>query len=147
MPKILGLILIPEVLMFPGRFYVQISKHIKSERTGLPKTGKRNSVMAATLAKWQKDYLPAGAVIGLSLQNFSWRTIEMPSMKRADMKQALFFELKNICHCLWTNIFMIFNHRQRKDSSQLGKGPDFGEKEVLSGLSKIISQAGMSCFP
>ena len=84
MPKILGVNIDSgsiNVSLIDSKF--RSVKHIKTERTVLPENKEeRNSAMAVTLTKWQKEYMPKGAVIGLTLQNFSWRTIEMPSMKR-----------------------------------------------------------------
>ena len=74
---------------------IRSAKQLKSVRTILPGVREeRGSVITETLAEWQKTYRPAGAVIGLPLQFFSWRTIEMVAMKRADMQKALFYELE-----------------------------------------------------
>src|SRR3990172_141862 len=86
MPKILGVNIDSgslEASLIDSTF--RSVKHMKSERVALPENrAERNSVILAALTKWQKDYMPAGVVIGLPLQNFSLRAIEMPSMKRTD---------------------------------------------------------------
>jgi Tfp pilus assembly protein PilN len=96
MPKILGVNIDSgslNVSLIDSKF--RSVKHIKTERVLLPGTKEeKDIVMAAALTKWQKEYTPKGAVIGLTLQNFSWRTVEMLSMKRADMHKALLFELE-----------------------------------------------------
>jgi Tfp pilus assembly protein PilN len=70
-------------------------KRVKFERLVLPEGREdRNRKMTEILADFRKDYKPAGAVIGLPLQYFSWRTIEVVSMKRPDMQKALYYELE-----------------------------------------------------
>ena len=121
-------------------------KHIKTERAVLPENKEeRNTVMAATLTKWQKEYMPKGAVIGLTLQNFSWRTIEMPSMKRADMQKALLFELEKYLPLPVDEYMYDFL------VTGSGKtGPNMVKilvlsikKEILNALLKIVKEAGM----
>lgn len=121
-------------------------KHIKSERAALPENSEeRISVLTATLAKWQKEYMPAGVVIGLPLQNFSWRTIEMPSMKRGDMTRALSFELEKylplpmeeyIYDFLVTGSVMTTSNKLKILVFSI-------RKEILNGLLKIVKEAGM----
>lgn len=70
-------------------------KHIESLSVSLPdgEEEKGNSVVDL-LKKWKQHYNPKGMVIGLPLDFFSYQFIDMPSMNRIDMKNALHFELE-----------------------------------------------------
>ena len=121
-------------------------KHIKTERAVLPENREeRNSVMAAILTKWQKEYMPKGVVIGLTLQNFSWRTIEMPSMKRADMHKALLFELEKYLPLPvdeYMYDFLVIG--SGKTGTNMVKILVFSiKKDILNALLKIVKEAGM----
>jgi len=147
MPKILG------VNIDSGSLNVSLIdstfrsvKHVKTERVVLPeKMEERNTAMAATLTKWQKEYMPKGVVVGLTLQNFSWRTIEMPSMKRADMHKALLFELEKYLPLPVDEYMYDFL------VTGSGKtGPNMIKilvlsikKEILNALLKIVKEAGV----
>ncbi len=70
-------------------------KTVKSEALAL--TGakeEKDLLIAGAFARWKKEHSPDGAVIGLPLQRFSHQLIEMPAMKRNDLKKALLFELE-----------------------------------------------------
>lgn len=70
-------------------------KTVKSENFALPETaGERDLFIAGALEKWKKEHAPDGAVIGLPLQRFSHQVVDMPAMKRSDVKKALLFELE-----------------------------------------------------
>ena len=121
-------------------------KHIKTERAVLPENREeRNSAMAAILTKWQKEYMPKGVVIGLTLQNFSWRTIEMPSMKRADMHKALLFELEKYLPLPvdeYVYDFLVIG--SGKTGPNMLKILVFSiKKETLNALLKIVKEAGL----
>jgi hypothetical protein len=121
-------------------------KHLKTERTVLPDNREeRNSVMLDVLTKWQKDHMPAGVVIGLPLQNFSWRTIEMPSMKKADMQNALYFELEKYLPLPMDEYLYDFSVTgSGKTAPNMVKVLVFSiKKDILNGLLKIVIEAGM----
>ena len=118
--------------------------HLKSERVVLPENREeRNSVMLDTLTKWQSEYAPAGVVIGLPLQYFSWRTIEMPSMKRADMQKALFFELEKYLPLPMEEYIYDFlvTGSGTTDASMVKIQVFSIKKVVLNGFLKIIKEA------
>ncbi|MDA8432198.1 MAG: pilus assembly protein PilM [Nitrospiraceae bacterium] len=70
-------------------------KTVKSEGLALPVAKEeRADFISGALTRWKKEYGPDGAVIGLPLQRFSHQLIEMPAMKRNDLKKALMFELE-----------------------------------------------------
>ncbi len=147
MPKILG------VNIDSGSLHASLIestfrsvKHIKSERLGLPQNrDERNSAIAAALTKWQKEYAPSGVVFGLPLQNFSWRTVEMLSMKRADMKRALFFELEKYLPLPMDEYIYDFLVTDSATTTPgMIKLMVFSvKKEVLNGLLKTAIDAGM----
>ncbi len=121
-------------------------KHIKTVRAVLPENkDERNTVMAATLTNWQKEYMPKGAVIGLTLQHFSWRTIEMPSMKRADMHKALLFELEKYLPLpVDEYMYDFIVTGSGKTGPNMSKILVFSiKKEILNALLKIVKEAGM----
>ena len=147
MPKILGVNIDSGSLsasLIDAKF--RSVKHIKSERTALPENKEeRSSVIAALLTRWQKEQMPAGVVIGLPLQNFSWRTIEMPSMKSADMKKALFFELEKYLPLpVDEYVYDFFVIGRVKTAPTMVKILIFSvKKEILNGLLKIVKESGM----
>jgi Tfp pilus assembly protein PilN len=147
MPKILGVNIDSgslEASLIDSTF--RSIKHMKSERVALPENREeRNSVMLAALTKWQKEYMPAGVVIGLPLQNFSWRAIEMPSMKRADMKKALFFELEKYLPLPMDEyLYDFLITGSGKTAPNILKILVFSiKKEILNGLLKMVKEAGM----
>jgi len=121
-------------------------KHIKTERTVLPENKEeRNSAMLEAMSKWQKELMPAGVVIGLPLQNFSWRTIEMPSMKKTDMHNALYFELEKYLPLPMDEyLYDFIVTGSGKTASNMVKVLVFSiKKDILNGLLKIVIEAGM----
>jgi hypothetical protein len=121
-------------------------KHIKTEREALPENREeRNSVMAAALTKWQKEHMPKGVVIGLPLQNFSWRTIEMPSMKRADMYKALLFELEKYLPLpVDEYVYDFLFTGSGKTGPNMVKILVFSiKKEILKSIMTIVKEAGL----
>jgi len=147
MPKILGVNLDTGSLsasLMDTRF--RSVKHLKSERVVLPENREeRNGAISVTLTKWQKEYIPAGVVLGLPLQNFSWRTIELPSMKRSDMQEALFFELEKYLPLPMDEyIYDFLVTGSGKTAPNMVKVLVLSiKKEVLKGLLKIVKEAGM----
>lgn len=147
MPKILGVNIDSGSLnasLIDSKF--RTVKHIKTERVVLPENKEEgNSLMAATLTKWQKEYMPKGAVIGLTLQNFSWRTIEMPAMKKADMHKALLFELEKYLPLPvdeYMYDFLVIG--SGKTGPNMVKLLVFSiKKDILNALLKIVKEAGM----
>lgn len=122
-------------------------KHLKSERVALPEDREeRSGIMLAALMKWQKEYSPAGVVIGLPLQYFSWRTIEMPSMKRIDMHKALFFELEKFLPLpMEEYIYDFFVMGSGTTAPTMVKLQVFSiRKDLMKGVLKMVQDAGMT---
>lgn len=120
--------------------------HLKSERVVLPENREeRSAVMLAALTKWQKEYQPEGVVIGLPLQHFSWRSIELPSMKRADMQKALFFELEKYLPLpMEEYIYDFIMTGSGTTDSNMVKIQVFSiKKVVLNSFLKIVKEAGL----
>jgi Tfp pilus assembly protein PilN len=147
MPKILGVNIDAGSLnasLIAAKF--RSVKHVKSERTELPENkDERSRVIAALLSKWQRESMPAGVVIGLPLQNFSWRTIEMPVMKKADLKKALFFELEKYLPLpVDEYIYDFFVIGRVTTAPNMVKIMVFSlKKELLNGLLRTVKEAGM----
>ena len=121
-------------------------KHIKTEKIVLPESAEeRNGVILEALTKWQKELMPAGVVIGLPLQNFSWRTVEMPSMKKADMRNALYFELEKYLPLPMDEyLFDFLIDGSGKTELNMVKVLVFSiKKDILNSLLKIVVEAGM----
>jgi len=121
-------------------------KHIKTEKTVLPESREeRNSAILEVLKKWQKEFMPAGVVIGLPLQNFSWRTIEMPSMKKTDMQNALYFELEKYLPLPMDEyLYDFLVTGSGKTAPNMVKVLVFSiKKEILNSLLKIVTEAGL----
>jgi len=121
-------------------------KHIKAERMVLPESREeRNTVILEALTKWQKELMPAGVVIGLPLQNFSWRTIEMPSMKKSDMQNALYFELEKYLPLPMDEyLYDFLVTGSGKTAPNMVKVLVFSiKKDILTDLLKLVKEAGM----
>jgi hypothetical protein len=70
-------------------------KAVDSQEAVLPEdAGDRTLFIMETLKRWKKEYTPDGAVIGLPLEKFSHQLIEMPRMRRPDLRMALMFDLE-----------------------------------------------------
>ncbi len=72
-------------------------KPVRQEDVPLPvERTERNEAIANVFRGWNRETGggPGGLVIGLPLQGFSHQLIDMPSMGRADMRNALLFELE-----------------------------------------------------
>ncbi len=68
---------------------------VKTEDVVLPdRKDERDKFITDALIRWKKEYSVKRIVISLPLKNFSYRLIEMPSLKRADLRRALSFELE-----------------------------------------------------
>jgi Tfp pilus assembly protein PilN len=147
MPKILG------VNLDSGSLSASLTdagfrsvRHLKYEKVVLPDNREdRSGVMIAALTKWQKESRPSGTVIGLPLQSFSWRTMEMPSMKRVDMQKALFFELEKYLPLPMEEYlydFLVIGNGET--APHMVKVLVFSiKKETLIGLLRLIKEAGM----
>lgn len=71
------------------------SKPAGSEDVVLPENaGERPAFIVETLKRWKTEHAPYGAVLGLPLEHFSHQLIEMPAMKKADLRSALMFDLE-----------------------------------------------------
>jgi len=77
----------------------RVLKPVRQEDIPLPddRTA-RNDAIADVFQRWKKELGPQGfidgLIIGLPLQGFSHQLIDMPSMGRSDMRNALLFELE-----------------------------------------------------
>ncbi len=70
-------------------------KPVKSEEIKLPLSEQeRLSVIKETFQKLKEKHKTDNVVIGLNLNNFSHHVIDMPSLARADMRNALLYELE-----------------------------------------------------
>ena len=121
-------------------------KHIKTEKVVLPENREeRNSMITATLTNWQKEHMPSGAVLGLPLHNFSWRTLEMPQMKKADMKRALAFELEKYLPLPMDEYAFdfVFTGGGITDSHMVTVLVFSIKREILNSLQKIAVGAGL----
>jgi hypothetical protein len=94
--RILGVSIGPDLLgMELVESGLTAKRTVKTENLALPAAKEeRDLLIASSLARWKKEYSPDGAVIGLPLQRFSHQVIDMPAMKRNDLKKALLFELE-----------------------------------------------------
>ncbi|MDH4231540.1 MAG: PilN domain-containing protein [Nitrospirota bacterium] len=147
MRKILGVSIDARSLnasLIESRF--RSARHFKSERTELPENREeRNRVIAAALTRWKNESLPAGVVLGLPLQYFSWRTIEMPALKKAEMKKALFFELEKYLPLpVDEYVYDFFIIGTVKTAPNMVKIMVFSiKKDLLNGLLRMVKEAGM----
>jgi hypothetical protein len=76
-------------------FRLRTSRHVKSEDVDLPGgISDGGKIVSNFFKKWKEEYSPRGVVLGLSSKNFSHQVVEIPPMKRSDLKRALSFELE-----------------------------------------------------
>jgi len=74
---------------------IGIIKPVKSEDVKLPLSEQeRSSVFKETFRRLKEDYKADSLVIGLNFSSFSHNFIDMPSLSKADMKNAILYELE-----------------------------------------------------
>ncbi|TAL26520.1 MAG: hypothetical protein EPN94_03075 [Nitrospirae bacterium] len=74
---------------------IGIIKPVKSEDIKLPVSEQERSLaIRETFRKLKEEYKAGNVVIGLNLSNFSHNFIDLPSLSKADMRNAILFELE-----------------------------------------------------
>ncbi|MEK6580849.1 MAG: hypothetical protein AABZ25_00515, partial [Nitrospirota bacterium] len=74
---------------------IGIIKPLKSEDIKLPVPGQeRTLAFKETFRRLKKDYKADSLAIGLNFSSFSHNFIDMPSLSKADMKNAILYELE-----------------------------------------------------
>jgi hypothetical protein len=78
------------VAKYPG-----VIKPFRTEEVALPSAEEeRAGVLREALARWKADYGIGGVVVGIGIRNFSFGLIDLPVRSRADIKNALAFEME-----------------------------------------------------
>jgi Tfp pilus assembly protein PilN/RNase H-fold protein (predicted Holliday junction resolvase) len=118
-------------------------RHLKSEELILAgNKEERAAALSEALQGWKKKYSPDGVVIGLPLQHFSVRLLEMPTMARDDMRRALQFEMeKHLPLPVDEYVFDFLTSKGRKGYRALVFSI---RKDTVHALHKTMSDAGMA---
>ncbi len=116
--------------------------YLRSEGIGLPADREEgNKALSGALQQWKKNYAPSGVVVGLSLQLFTCKLLDMPAMNREDMRRALVFELeKHLPLAVDEYLFDFLMVRTGKGLKTLVFAI---KKDAVIAVMKLISDAGM----
>lgn len=116
--------------------------YLRSEGIGLPADRDQgNKALSEALQQWKNTYTPSGVVVGLSLQLFTCKLIEMPAMGREDMRKALLFELEK--HLPLAVDEYLFDFLMIKTSKGMNTLVFSIKKEAVSAVVNLISAAGL----
>lgn len=116
--------------------------YLRSEGIALPAGREEgNTVLSEALQQWKNAYAPSGVVVGLSLQLFTCKLLDMPVMGREDMRKALLFELeKHLPLAVDEYLFDFLMIRTAKGMKTLVLSI---KKEMVSSVVKLITAAGL----
>jgi len=123
---------------------IGVIKPVRSEDIKLPLSkGEREVIIKETFQKLKEKYKTDSIVIGLAFNNFSHHLIEMPSLSKADMKNALLYELEKY--------LPLPPEEYTYDFSTLGKVQNRTRNLVLSirkdrinGLLNVVRDSGLN---
>jgi Tfp pilus assembly protein PilN len=116
--------------------------YLRSEGIGLPADrGEGNKNLLEALELWKKNYAPSGVVVGLSLQLFTCKLLDMPAVGREDMRRALLFELEK--HLPLAVDDYLFDFLMIRTGQGMKTLVFAIKKDAVSGIVKLISEAGM----
>lgn len=116
--------------------------YLRSEGIGLPADREQgNRALSEALQQWKNTYAPSGVVVGLSLQLFTCKLLDMPAMGREDMRKALLFELEK--HLPLAVDEYLYDFLMIKTSSGMKTLVFSIKKEAVSAVVKLISAVGL----
>jgi len=116
--------------------------YLRSEGIGLPADREEgNKALSEALQQWKKNYAPSGVVVGLSLQLFTCKLLDMPAINREDMRKALVFELEK--HLPLAVDEYLFDFLMVRTGTGMKTLVLAIKKDVVSVLVKLISDAGL----
>jgi len=116
--------------------------YLRSEGIGLPADrDEGNRALSEALQLWKKNYAPSGVVVGLSLQLFTCKLLDMPAINRVDMRKALLFELEK--HLPLAVDEYLFDFLMIKTGKGMKTLVFAIKKDAVSAVVKLISDAGM----
>ena len=143
MPKLLGVDIDNRKLrIVVAELRFRTVRHLKSGEVLLTDDKEeRAAALAGALQQWKKDFSPDGVVIGLPLQYFSCRLIDMPLMARVDLRRALTFELEK--HLPLPVDEYEFDFLMTKGQNGFRTLVFSIRKDAVNTLHKAVSDAGM----
>lgn len=116
--------------------------YLRSEGIGLPADREEgNRTLTEALQQWKKNYAPSGVVVGLSLQHFTCKLLDMPAVGREDMRRALLFELEK--HLPLAVDEYLFDFLMIRTGTGMKTLVFSIKKEAVSSLVKLITDAGL----
>ncbi len=116
--------------------------YLSSEGISLPADREEGNIaLSEALQKWKIAHAPSGVVVGLSLQLFTCKLIDMPVMGREDMRKALLFELeKHLPLAVDEYLFDFFMIKKDKGMKTLVFSI---KKETVNAVVKLITAVGL----
>jgi len=116
--------------------------YLRSEGIGLPADREQgNNALSEALQQWKKNYALSGVIVGLSLQLFTCKLLDMPAMSREDMRKALLFELEK--HLPLAVEEYLFDFLMVKTGKGMKTLVFSIKKDAVSAVVKLISAAGL----
>ncbi len=143
MPRLLGLDIDSKYIrMSVADRQLKRITYLRSEGIGLPQDREEgNKALSEALQQWKKTYAPSGVVVGLSLQLFTCKLLDMPAINKEDMRKALLFELEK--HLPLAVDEYLFDFLMIKTSKGMKTLVFSIKKDAVNALLKLISDAGM----
>lgn len=144
MPRLLGLDIDSKYIrMSVADRRLKRITYLRSEGIGLSADRDAgNAALTEALQQWKKNYAPSGVVVGLSLQLFTCKLLDMPAMGREDMRKALLFELEK--HLPLAVDEYLFDFLMLRTDTGMKTLVFAIKKHAVSALMKQITDAGMA---
>ena len=117
--------------------------YLRSEGIGLPAGSREEGDRAVSeaLQQWKNTYAPSGVIVGLSLQLFTCKLLDMPAISREDMRKALLFELEK--HLPLAVDEYLFDFLMFRSGTGMKTLVFAIKKDAVSAILKLITDAGM----
>jgi len=116
--------------------------YLRSEGIGLPTDKEEgNKALSEALQQWKSKYAPSGVVVGLPLQLFTCKLLDMPAINREDMRKALVFELEK--HLPLAVDEYLFDFLMIRTGTGMKTLVFAVKKDAVSNLMKLITDAGL----
>ncbi len=143
MPRLLGLDIDSKYIrMSVADRRLKRITYLRSEGIGISADREEgNKALTEVLQLWKKNYAPSGVVVGLSLNLFTCKLLDMPAMGREDMRKALAFELEK--HLPLAVDEYLFDFLMIRKGTGMKTLVCAIKKEAVSAVVKLINDVGM----
>ncbi|MDP2157196.1 MAG: hypothetical protein Q8K68_05755, partial [Nitrospirota bacterium] len=143
MPRLLGLDIDSKYIrMSVADRRLKRITYLRSEGIGISADREEgNKALSEALQQWKRNYAPSGVVVGLSLNLFTCKLLDMPAMGREDMRKALAFELEK--HLPLAVDEYLFDFLMIRTGTGMKTLVCAIKKDAVSAVVKLINDVGM----